>query len=237
MIMRIVILIILVLEYEVKFMIKKLLLLILMGSILLCTTACTKDDEAKSGDLDSAELKTTGAATKNTTESSEGALNVTGSSTAPALTSSVAPSQKSVETFVKTLITQGYANSKVDSLTVFEARNTPEEGDYKVHVTVSWSGTNSPEDSRTTLEGYSNNIAAMINANLENVAELSIIWLAPNIDGSGTAKYKKLDGLLSLYDISFDSNFGTSSTTTDGAVDTEDTMGEDGVMDAEITVN
>ncbi len=207
-------------------MLKKLILLLLIISIFCSFTSCKKKSEVEEEKVDISEVSTTESGKSSSSSESEIALNKEPSQDLTGIDLSVtSTSKKHIEKYVKNLINESYDGTKLESLTVMSDNNSSNSEDYKVYTIISWSKEATPTDSKSILEDYSNNISSMINANLENVTELSLIWRVPYINGNATAKYKKIDGFLSLYDISFNKKFGDSAGTTEADTETDEAKG------------
>lgn len=205
-------------------MMKKTLFIILIGVLLLSFNSCGK----KGGDAPAS--PTEGDAQQAGASDSGGfSLELDTESPADVSLSTAIATDTEIETYIKKLV-NSYNGATMDTLTVMSA--TDGTGGYKVHAMITWNKKMNTQDSRKTLETYSATIASMVNANLENVQKLNLVWLVPNLDGRGKFTYKRVDGMLSLSEISFDSQFGGitplangASSTTEGGVDTAATDG------------
>ncbi|QHI71996.1 hypothetical protein [Aminipila terrae] len=190
---------------------KKTLLLILICTLLLSMSSCGKsNDKTTANDSLSKSGDSAGKADSAAQTATEGD---TSSGTDLSKTSSA---EKNVENTMKRLInaTDGV---KIESLTVMDTKNASDPNTYKVYAVVTWSRKHSPSDSQETIQTYSDNIASAADTKLGNVAELCLMWLVPNFNGTASITYENTDGMLALKEGTFDSSFGGSADGTTGS--------------------
>lgn len=189
---------------------KKTLLLILICTLLLSMSSCGKSNDKTTAN-DS--LSKSGDSAGKADSAAQTATEDTSSGTDLSKTSSA---EKNVENTMKRIInaTDGV---KIESLTVMDTKNASDPNTYKVYAVVTWSRKHSPSDSQETIQTYSDNIASAADTKLGNVAELCLMWLVPNFNGTASITYEKTDGMLSLKEGTFDSSFGGSADGTTGS--------------------
>ncbi len=191
----------------------KKFLLFIICILLLSLISCGKNDVETFGDGSLAQAS--GSSSDKDSSSSVSNTN-TGGSESSSLSSSD-PAEKNIELLIKQLI-NGTDGSSLDSLTVMKAHNSQEEA-YKVYAIITWNRKYTPADSRKIIQDYSNSIAGTADAQLGNIQELSLTWLASSLNGTASIRYDKADGMLALKEEAFDKKFGvTEDTGTDGAV-------------------
>lgn len=190
---------------------KKTLLLILIGLVLLNLMACGKsnDEKTSSDNL----TKSATAATKEKTDATDSNLDeATSASSDLSVTSST---EKNVETYVKRLI-NAVDGTKIDSLTVMKAENTVGSENYNVYAIITWNRKHTPSDSQQIIKDFSDNFAGSIDTKLGNVEDLSLVWRVSNLNGTASITYEKTDGMLTLKEETYDKNFGITTEGTTG---------------------
>ena len=76
-------------------------------------------------------------------------------------------------------IAEWYKNTTVDSVTVNEHLGTEKEGDFVLLVYATWYVKNSVKMTNEVLAMYSEDFAARVGQDLENVQDLSVFWTVP----------------------------------------------------------
>ena len=87
--------------------------------------------------------------------------------------------QQDIEEATRALFAEWYKNTTVDSVTVNEHLGTEKEGDFVLLVYATWDVKNSVKMTNKMLATYSEDFAARVGQDLENVQELSVFWTVP----------------------------------------------------------
>lgn len=87
--------------------------------------------------------------------------------------------KQDIEEATRALFAEWYKNTTVDSVTVNEHLGTEKEGDFVLLVYATWDVKNSVKMTNKVLAMYSEDFAARVSQDLENVQELSVFWTVP----------------------------------------------------------
>lgn len=87
--------------------------------------------------------------------------------------------QQDIEEATRALFAEWYKNTTVDSVTVNEHLGTEKEGDFVLLVYATWDVKNSVKMTNKMLATYSEDFAARVGQELENVQDLSVFWTVP----------------------------------------------------------
>lgn len=87
--------------------------------------------------------------------------------------------KQDIEEATRALFAEWYKNTTVDSVTVNEHLDTEKEGDFVLLVYATWDVKNSVKMTNKVLAMYSEDFAARVGQDLENVQELSVFWTVP----------------------------------------------------------
>lgn len=87
--------------------------------------------------------------------------------------------KQDIEEATRALFAEWYKNTTVDSVTVNEHLGTEKEGDFVLLVYATWDVKNSVKMTNKVLAMYSEDFAARVGQDLENVQELSVFWTVP----------------------------------------------------------
>lgn len=87
--------------------------------------------------------------------------------------------QQDIEEATRALFAEWYKNTTVDSVTVNEHLGTEKEDDFVLLVYATWDVKNSVKMTNKVLAMYSEDFAARVGQELENVQDLSVFWTVP----------------------------------------------------------
>ena len=87
--------------------------------------------------------------------------------------------KQDIEEATRALFAEWYKNTTVDSVTVNEHLGTEKEGDFVLLVYATWDVKNSVKMTNKVLAMYSEDFAARVGQDLENIQELSVFWTVP----------------------------------------------------------
>lgn len=87
--------------------------------------------------------------------------------------------KQDIEEATRDLFAEWYKNTTVDRVTVNEDLGTEEDGDFVLLVYATWDVRNSVKMTNKMLAMYSEDFAARIGQDVENVQELSVFWTVP----------------------------------------------------------
>lgn len=87
--------------------------------------------------------------------------------------------KQDIEEATRALFAEWYKNTTVDSVTVNEHLGTEKEGDFVLLVYATWDVKNSVKMTNKMLAMYSEDFAARVGQELENVQDLSVFWTVP----------------------------------------------------------
>lgn len=99
--------------------------------------------------------------------------------TPPAEVDPIEQAKQDIEEATRALFAEWYKNTTVDSVTVNEDLGTEADGDFVLLVYATWDVKNSVKMTNKVLAMYSEDFAARVGQDLENVQELSVFWTVP----------------------------------------------------------
>lgn len=95
--------------------------------------------------------------------------------------------KQDIEAAAREIIEEYYTNTDIDTVTVNENYGTDEDGDYILLVYLTWNVKNSVKMTNEVLAMCSEDFAARVGEQLENVQEVALFWTVPYHKETGTA--------------------------------------------------
>ena len=103
--------------------------------------------------------------------------------------------QEIIEQTIRDRISEKYTYTDVDRITINENLGSDAQDDYIALVYVTWTQKNSGKTSKEVLKMYSDDLAATIAENCENVQELAVFWTVPYLnDANAKCAYERKNG-------------------------------------------
>ena len=87
--------------------------------------------------------------------------------------------QEKIENSARQICAENYKSTAISDITVNENLGTDAEGDYILLVDLTWNVKNSKDTTKKMLAMYSEDFAARIGADLQNVSEITVFWKVP----------------------------------------------------------
>lgn len=102
----------------------------------------------------------------------------------------VEQAKKDIEKVARQIVTEHYTSTDVDRVTVNEDYGTDVDGDYVLLMYLTWNVKNSAKLTNEVLAMYSEDFAARVGTDLENVEEVALFWTVPYYNEKrNSAKY------------------------------------------------
>lgn len=99
----------------------------------------------------------------------------------------VEQAKQDIEEAARQIVTDNYTQTDVESMTVNENHGTDEDGDYILLAYLTWNVKNSAKMTKEMLAMYSEDFAARVGKDLENVQEFAVFWTVPYYSETETA--------------------------------------------------
>ncbi len=93
---------------------------------------------------------------------------------------SVTTEQEKIENGARKICAENYKSTTVSNITVNENLGTDTEGDYILLVDLTWDVKNSKDTTKKMLAMYSQDFAARVGTDLQNVSEVTAFWKVPH---------------------------------------------------------
>lgn len=93
---------------------------------------------------------------------------------------SVTTEQEKIENGARQICAENYKSTTVSNITVNENLGTDTEGDYILLVDLTWDVKNSKDTTKKMLAMYSQDFAARVGTDLQNVSEVTVFWKVPH---------------------------------------------------------
>lgn len=109
----------------------------------------------------------------------------------------VEQAKQDIEAVARKICEENYTLTTISSVTVNENYGTDEDGDYVLLVYVTWSQKNPQDLTKTVLSMYSEDYAARVGTDINNVSEFTVFWTVPYYSETDTAvkySYERRDG-------------------------------------------
>lgn len=87
--------------------------------------------------------------------------------------------QEKIENSARQICAENYKSTAISDITVNENLGTDAEGDYILLVDLTWNVKNSKDTTKKMLAMYSEDFAARIGTDLQNVSEITVFWKVP----------------------------------------------------------
>ena len=114
----------------------------------------------------------------------------------------------SIERVIRSRINDEYTFSNIDRITINDDLGTDAEGDYIALVYITWTQKNSGKTSKEVLKLYSDDLAATVAQECENVQELAIFWTVPYLNNANAkCSYERKNGAMYEMDMMWDNAF------------------------------
>ena len=98
--------------------------------------------------------------------------------------------KQAIEEAARQIIADHYTNTDIDAVSVNENLGTEDDGDYILLVYLTWNVKNSAKMTKRVLAMYSEDFAARVGQDLENVQEVALFWTVPyHIETVTAVKY------------------------------------------------
>lgn len=88
--------------------------------------------------------------------------------------------QKKIENSARAICAENYKSTTVSNITVNENLGTDAEDDYILLVDLTWDVKNSKDTTKKMLAMYSQDFAARVGTDLQNVSEVTVFWKVPH---------------------------------------------------------
>lgn len=113
-----------------------------------------------------------------------------------------------IEQVIRNRIGEEYTYSEIDRITINDNLGTDATDDYIALVYITWNQKNSGKTSKEVLKLYSDDLAATIGEQCENVQELAIFWTVPYLNNANAkcAYERKGNGMYEM-DMMWDTAF------------------------------
>lgn len=95
--------------------------------------------------------------------------------------------KQDIETAARAIVADNYPQTDVSRVTVNEDYGTEVEGDFVLLMYLTWNVKNSAKMTNKMLVMYSEDFAARVGSDLENVQEVALFWTAPYHSETDTA--------------------------------------------------
>lgn len=99
----------------------------------------------------------------------------------------VEQAKQDIEEAAREIIADNFTATDVDRVTVNEDYGTDADDDYILLVYLTWNVQNSADMTKKVLAMYSEDFAARVGEDLENVQEVALFWTVPYHSETGTA--------------------------------------------------
>lgn len=99
----------------------------------------------------------------------------------------VEQAKQDIEEAAREIISDNFTATDVDRVTVNEDYGTDADDDYILLVYLTWNVQNSADMTKKVLAMYSEDFAARVGEDLENVQEVALFWTVPYHSETGTA--------------------------------------------------
>lgn len=98
--------------------------------------------------------------------------------------------KQDIEEAARQIIADHYTNTDIEAISVNENLGTEADGDYILLMYVTWNVKNSAKMTKRVLAMYSEDFAARVGSEIENVQEVAIFWTVPyHIEDRTAIKY------------------------------------------------
>ena len=87
--------------------------------------------------------------------------------------------QKTIENSARAICAENYKSATVSNILVNENLGTDAENDYIILMELTWNTKNSKDTTKKMLAMYSEDFAARIGTDLQNVSEITVFWKVP----------------------------------------------------------
>lgn len=116
----------------------------------------------------------------------------------------------SIERVIRGRINDKYTYSDISRITINENLGTDAEGDYIALVYITWTQKNSGKTSKEVLKLYSDDLAATIAQECDDIQEIAIFWTVPYLNNANAkCSYERKNGGMYEMDMLWDNAFNS----------------------------
>lgn len=102
-----------------------------------------------------------------------------------------------IDASLRAIVEEYYSSTDITNIAINENHGTEDDGDYIALVYLTWNVKNKPDTTKQMLSMYSEDFAARIGTDIQNVSEFTVFWTVPYYSEVETAvkyTYARVEG-------------------------------------------